>query len=34
MAIDYRRYGHMDDFEQRVALANSALFPTGRTGYE
>ena len=34
MALDYRRYNHLDDFELRIAQANPELYPTGKTGYE
>jgi hypothetical protein len=34
MAKDYNKYGHLDNFEDRVAAANPSLYPTGRTGYE
>lgn len=34
MALDYRKYNHLDDFEIRVAKANPELFATGRTGFE
>ena len=34
MALDYYAYNILDDFELRVAEANSDLFPSGRTGYE
>ena len=34
MARDYRKYGHLDDFEHRVAIANPELYPDGKTGYE
>ena len=33
MALDYFKYGWMDDFEYRVGLWNPQ-YPTGRTGYE
>jgi hypothetical protein len=33
MALDYKRYGHLDDFELRIIKANPQFF-TGRTGYE
>lgn len=33
MALDYFKYGQLDDFAQRVAAANPEM-PTGRTGYE
>jgi hypothetical protein len=34
MALDYRKYNHLDDFQLRVAKANPELYPTGTTGYE
>lgn len=34
MAVDYRKYNHLDDFELRVAAANPEHYPTGKTGYE
>ena len=34
MAKDYLKYGHLDDFAQKVAQANPELYPTGKTGYE
>jgi hypothetical protein len=34
MALDYNKYNHLDDFENRVAAANSNLYPTGKTEYE
>lgn len=34
MAADYYKYNILDDFELRVAKANSDLYPSGRTGYE
>ena len=34
MALDYRKYGHLDDFKLKVARANPELYSTGRTGYE
>lgn len=34
MAIDYRKYNHLDNFEAKVAAANPDVFPTGKTGYE
>lgn len=34
MALDYNKYGHLDNFEQKVAAANPQLYPFGRTGYE
>ena len=34
MALDYNKYGHLDNFEQKVAQANPELYPSGRTGYE
>lgn len=34
MALDYYKYGHLDDFEFRVATANPDLYPLGITGYE
>ena len=34
MALDYKKYNHLDDFQQRVAKANPDLYPTGITGYE
>ena len=34
MALDYNKYGHLDNFEQKVAAANPQLYPSGRTGYE
>lgn len=33
MALDYYKYGHLDDFEARVAAANPH-YPSGITGYE
>ena len=33
MALDYFKYNHLDDFEQKVMKANPQ-FKTGRTGYE
>lgn len=34
MALDYKKYNHLDDFYQRIATANPELYPTGITGYE
>lgn len=34
MALDYRKYNHLGNFEARVAEANPDVFPTGKTGYE
>lgn len=34
MATDYYKYNILDDFELRVAKANSDYYPSGRTGYE
>lgn len=36
MALDYRKYGHLDNFEQKVAEANReyGLYLDGKTGYE
>ena len=34
MAKDYTKYGHLDDFQQRVARENPDAFPNGITGYE
>lgn len=34
MALDYYKYGHLDDFELKVAAANPTLYPLGVTGYE
>lgn len=34
MAKDYNKYGHLDNFEAKVAIANPILYPSGRTGYE
>jgi hypothetical protein len=34
MAKDYSVYGHLDNFEDKVAIANPTLYPLGRTGYE
>ena len=34
MALDYRKYGHLDDFQQKVAEKNPVDFPSGITGYE
>ena len=34
MALDYSKYSHLDDFQNRVAEANPELYSTGRTGYE
>ena len=34
MALDYRKYGHLDDFQLKVAEANPIEYPTGITGYE
>jgi hypothetical protein len=34
MAVDYRKWNHLDDFELRVAQANPDLYSTGKTGYE
>jgi hypothetical protein len=34
MAKDYNKYGHLDNFEAKVATANPILYPSGRTGYE
>ena len=34
MALDYNKYGHLEDFEYRVAEANPDFYPTGKTGYE
>jgi hypothetical protein len=34
MALDYRKYNHLGNFEARVAEANQDVFPTGKTGYE
>jgi len=33
MALDYRKYGHLDNFELKVAQANPH-YPSGKTGYE
>lgn len=34
MALDYNKYGHLEDFEYKVAEANPDFYPTGKTGYE
>ena len=34
MALDYYKYGHLDDFEVRVAQTNPDYYPLGTTGYE
>ena len=36
MAKDYRKYNHLDDFEQKIIAANSeyGFYQNGRTGYE
>jgi hypothetical protein len=34
MAKDHNKYGHLDNFEAKVAAANPILYPSGRTGYE
>ena len=34
MAKDYNKYGHLDNFEAKIATANPILYPSGRTGYE
>jgi hypothetical protein len=34
MALDYYKYGHLDDFEIRVSQANPDYYPLGTTGYE
>jgi len=36
MAKDYRKYNHLDNFEQKIIEANSEynLYQTGKTGYE
>ena len=34
MAKDYNKYGHLDNFEAKVAAANPIPYPSGRTGYE
>ena len=33
MAVDYRKYNHLDNFERKVAISNPH-FPSGKTGYE
>ena len=33
MALDFRKYNHLDDFAVRVATANPQ-YPSGKTGYE
>jgi hypothetical protein len=34
MALDYYKYGHLDDFEIRVSQTNPGHYPLGITGYE
>jgi hypothetical protein len=34
MAKDYRKFNHLDNFENKVAQANLKTYPTGKTGYE
>lgn len=34
MAEDYNKYNHLDDFEQKVKIANPELYTSGKTGYE
>ena len=34
MALDYYKYGHLDNFELMVRRANPDYYPTGKTGYE
>lgn len=34
MALDYYKYGHLDDFEVKVIQANPDYYPLGTTGYE
>ena len=34
MALDYRKYNHLDSFEAKLAAANSTTYPNGKTGYE
>ena len=34
MALDYRKYNHLDDFLIKVANANIETYPSGMTGYE
>lgn len=34
MALDYNKYGHLENFEHKVAKANPEFYPTGKTGYE
>lgn len=36
MALDYSKYNHLDNFEQKITEANQSiqLYSTGRTGYE
>ena len=34
MALDYRKYGHLDDFALKVAEKNPDLYFSGKTGYE
>lgn len=40
MQADYRKFNHLDNFEQKIIEANTntnnndSLYPTGRTGYE
>lgn len=34
MQNDYRKFNHLDNFEQKVIAANGSLYPSGKTGYE
>ena len=34
MALDYRKYNHLDNFSQKIADANPELYSSGRTNYE
>lgn len=34
MAQDQLKYGHFDNFEDKIIQANGDLYPNGRTGYE
>ena len=34
MALDYNKYNHLDDFQNRIAQVNSDLYPDGQTHYE
>lgn len=34
MALDFRKYNHLNDFSLRVAQANPEQYPNGQTGYE